>query len=75
MVTRRNPLLPILAAVVVLMALFVWFRSGPDAGATDDAEMGSAAREGVPAADADTPADTIRTLTANVAEMNAELDA
>ena len=73
MVARRNPLLPILAAVVALMAVVVWFRSGSDAGASGDARM--AAVPPTPPADADTPADTLRTLTANVAQMSAELEA
>lgn len=73
MVTRRNPLLPVLAAVVVLMAVFVWVRAGSDAGASDATRTAEVTSPDV--ADADTPADTIRTLTANVAEMNAELEA
>ncbi len=64
--------LPVVAGVVVLMLAFVALRSC----ATDDASV--AVMEAVPQSpvpDADTPADTIKTLTANVAAMTAEVEA
>lgn len=67
-----NRLLPILGGVVVLMLIFVTLKSC----------TGENGREVVlervpqaPAPDADTPADTIKTLTANVAAMTSEVEA
>jgi integrating conjugative element protein (TIGR03752 family) len=67
-----NRLLPILGGVVVLMLAFVTLRSctGED---PNNAVMGSVPT--APAPDADTPADTIKTLTANVAAMTSEVEA
>lgn len=69
---RSNPLLAILAGALVLMAVLVAVRScSPD-------EAQSQRLNAVPQApkpDADTPADTIKTLTANVSAMTSELNA
>ncbi len=70
---RSNGLLPILAISVVLMALFVGLKSltGKDSmlrGLLDQVPI-------APDPDADTPAETIRTLTAKVADMTAEMHA
>src|SRR5690606_33963165 len=68
--TRQNRLLPILAAIVILMLILVMSRSC----SRDD--EGRVLLDRVPQAslpDADTPADTIKTLTANVAAMTSEL--
>ena len=67
-----NRLLPLIAGIVVLMLVFVSLKScsnGPD----DQVVMDAVPRAPVP--DADTPADTIKTLTANVAAMTAEVEA
>ena len=67
-----NRLLPILAGGVLLMLVFVTSKSC----STDDG--GTLMLDHVPQApspDADTPADTIKTLTANVAAMTAEVEA
>jgi len=67
---RANRLLPLLAGGVVLMSILVLARSCHDEGGDQEA------METVPQApppDADTPADTIKTLTANVAAMTAQL--
>lgn len=69
---KSNPLLPILAGAVVLMLVFVTIKS------CSEDEDGAVVLESVPTApspDADTPADTIRTLTANVAAMRAQVEA
>jgi integrating conjugative element protein (TIGR03752 family) len=67
-----NRLLPLLAGSVVLMAVLVAVKScSPD-------EEQHQLLEAVPQApkpDADTPADTIKTLTANVSAMTSELNA
>ncbi|WP_051301698.1 TIGR03752 family integrating conjugative element protein [Sedimenticola selenatireducens] len=71
-IATSNRLLPLLAGGVLLMLVFVTLKSctgEPDVQLTMDA---------VPQAsspDADTPADTIKTLTANVAAMTAEVKA
>ena len=67
-----NRLLPILGGVVVLMLVFVMFKSctGEDG---NEVVMDSVPT--VPAPDADTPADTIKTLTANVAAMTSAVEA
>ena len=67
-----NRLLPILAGAVLLMLVFVTLKS------CSDDPVGSLVMDRVPVApatDADTPADTIKTLTANVAAMTTELEA
>ncbi len=69
---KSNPVLWVIGGAVALMAFFVFFKSG-DNGL---GEMGM--EEGVhqaPSPDADTPAETIRTLTARVAEMTSEVGA
>ncbi len=71
LITRQNRLLPILTGVVVLMLLLVLMR------ACNDEHEAAGSLDAVPIAarpDADTPADTIETLTANVAAMTAELE-
>lgn len=71
-VATSNRLLPILAGVVVLMLVFVSVKScSNEAGAP--VTLDAVPRAPVP--DADTPADTIKTLTANVAAMTAEVEA
>jgi len=70
--TTANRLLPLLGAVVVLLLLFVSLRS------CSEDERGDLTLPGVPQApapDADSPADTIKTLTANVAAMTSEVEA
>ena len=71
-IATSNRLLPILAGAVLLMLVFVTLKSC----STDENE--AVVLDSVPEApmpDADTPADTIKTLTANVAAMTAELEA
>ena len=71
-IATSNRLLPLLAGAVVLMLAFVTLKS-----CTGDDET-SLVLETVPQApapDADSPADTIKTLTANVAAMTAEVQA
>ena len=67
-----NRLLPILASSVLLLTVFVAIKScSPD-------EAQPHLMDAVPQApkpDADTPADTIKTLTANVSAMTSELNA
>ena len=70
LITRQNRLLPILTGIVVLMLILVLMR------ACSDVDEAPATLDAVPVAarpDADTPADTIETLTANVAAMTEEL--
>ena len=67
-----NRLLPLLAGIVLLMLVFVSLKSC----SMDDTD--SVLLDKVPVApspDADTPADTIKTLTANVAAMTTEVEA
>jgi len=71
-ITTSNRLLPILASVVVLMLVFVTVKSCSN---ESDAPIVMEAVPQVPLPDADTPADTIKTLTANVAAMTAEVEA
>ena len=67
-----NRLLPLLAGSVVLMAALVAVKScSPDGEPTQLLEAVPQA----PLPDADTPADTIKTLTANVSAMTSELNA
>ncbi len=71
-IATSNRLLPILAGIVVLMLTFVTIKScsnQPD----DQVVMDAVPQAPVP--DADTPADTIKTLTANVAAMTSEVQA
>ncbi len=71
-IATSNRLLPILAGAVLLMLVFVTLKSC----STDENE--AVVLDSVPEApmpDADTPADTIKTLTANVAAMTAEVEA
>ena len=70
--TTSNRLLPLLAGVVVLLLIFVMLKSCTE-GKENEAVMGSIPQ--APSPDADTPADTIKTLTANVAAMTAEVGA
>ena len=68
----NNKLLPIIAVVTLLVLFFVFMNScGSDTGAPEllDAVPTS------PEPDADSPADTIKTLTANVGELISEVDA
>lgn len=70
LIPKQNRLLPILATIVLLMLLLVLGKS------CQQEPSDSVMLERVPQAtapDADTPADTIKTLTANVAAMTAEL--
>jgi len=68
METRANPVPYILAGVLVLMAVLVGFRGCTgDEPKTSQAQMREAPQ--APPADADTSADTIRTLRAGVADM------
>ena len=68
METRANPIPFILAGVLVLMAVLVGFKGC--AGEDPSTTQGSMQRiPEAPPADADTPADTIRTLRAGVADM------
>lgn len=71
-IATSNRLLPLLAGGVLLMLVFVTLKS-----CTGEPD-GQLAMDTVPQAsnpDADTPADTIKTLTANVAAMTAEVKA
>ncbi len=68
----QNRLLPLLVSLVLAALVFVALKScqEPSAGPGRLSAVPVA-----PTADADTPADTIKTLTANVAAMTAEVDA
>ena len=71
-IATSNRLLPIIASVVLLMLVFVTLKS------CSNDKQEQVVMESVPQAplpDADTPADTIKTLTANVAAMTAEVEA
>ncbi len=72
LITKQNRLLPILAAIVVLMLVLVLSKSCNN-DRTENIMLDSVPMASAP--DADTPADTIKTLTANVAAMTAELQA
>ncbi|MGH8468756.1 MAG: TIGR03752 family integrating conjugative element protein [Gammaproteobacteria bacterium] len=65
--TSANPIPFILAGVVVVMAAVVGFRGCAESEPETTAAMQAVPQ--APPADADTPADTIRTLRAGVAEM------
>ena len=71
-IATSNRLLPLIAGVVVLMLVFVTLKSCSN-GTDDQVVMDAVPQAPVP--DADTPADTIKTLTANVAAMTAEVKA
>lgn len=71
-IATSNRLLPIIAGVVVLMLVFVTLKSCSN-GKEEQVVMDAVPQAPVP--DADTPADTIKTLTANVAAMTAEVEA
>ncbi|HEB99706.1 MAG TPA: TIGR03752 family integrating conjugative element protein [Thiotrichales bacterium] len=70
---RSNALLPVIGGIIVLMALFVLVKtlSGDDGG--DEAVLTEVPRPAAP--DGDTPAETIRTLTANVASLTNQTEA
>ena len=70
LITRQNRLVPILAAMVLLILVLVLNKSCEDE-KTDSVLLERVPRASAP--DADTPADTIETLTANVAAMINEL--
>jgi len=72
LIIQQNRLLPILATIVLLMLVLVLSKSCVDE-ETDSVLLDSVPRASAP--DADTPADTIETLTANVAAMTNELQA
>ena len=72
LIPKQNRLLPILAAVVLLMLVLVLSKSCANK-ESDNIMLQSVPRASAP--DADTPADTIKTLTANVAAMTSELKA
>ena len=70
LITKQNRLLPILSVIVLLMLMLVLSKS------CAEEDFDNVMLERVPQAsapDADTPADTIKTLTANVAAMTTEL--
>ena len=67
-----NRLLPLIACAAVLMLVFVTLRTCSND--TDDEVVMDAVPQ-APVPDADTPADTIKTLTANVSAMTAEVEA
>ncbi|MCG8093454.1 MAG: TIGR03752 family integrating conjugative element protein, partial [Candidatus Thiodiazotropha endolucinida] len=70
--TTSNRLLPLLAGAVVLMLVFVTLKSCSQE--PEDALVLESVPQ-APAPDADSPADTIKTLTANVASMTTEVQA
>ncbi|MCP4129133.1 MAG: TIGR03752 family integrating conjugative element protein [Gammaproteobacteria bacterium] len=71
-IATSNRLLPLLAGAVVLMLTFVTLKSCT--GEQNDALVMETVPQ-APAPDADSPADTIKTLTANVAAMTSEVKA
>jgi len=71
-VATSNRLLPLLAGAVVLMLAFVTLKSCTG---EQEAPLVMEAVPQAPAPDADSPADTIKTLTANVAAMTTEVQA
>ena len=69
--THQNRLVPLLVVLLLAAVVYALFKS-------HHAVPAPATREALPpvaATDADTPSDTIKTLTANVAAMTAEVDA
>ena len=71
-IATSNRLLPLLAGAVVLMLVFVTLKSCSQE--PEDALVLESVPQ-APAPDADSPADTIKTLTANVAAMTTEVQA
>ncbi len=71
-IATSNRLLPLLAGAVVLMLAFVILKS---CNGEQESSLVMEAVPQAPAPDADSPADTIKTLTANVAAMTAEVQA
>ena len=71
-IATANRLLPLLAGAVVLMLAFVTLKSC--SGEPQDPLVMETVPQ-APAPDADSPADTIKTLTANVAAMTTEVQA
>ena len=71
-IATSNRLLPLLAGAVVLMLAFVTLKSCT--GEPNDVLIMETVPQ-APAPDADSPADTIKTLTANVAAMTSEVKA
>ena len=71
-IATSNRLLPLLAGGVMLMLVFVTLKSCTG---EQDGQLVMDAVPQAPTPDADTPADTIKTLTANVAAMTAEVKA
>ncbi len=71
-IATSNRLLPLLAGAVVLMLAFVTLKS---CNGEQEASLVMESVPQAPAPDADSPADTIKTLTANVAAMTAEVKA
>ncbi len=69
---KSNPVLWVIGGAVALMALFVISNSGDDG--QGSVEMAKGVHQ-APSPDADTPAETILTLTARVAEMTSEVGA
>lgn len=71
---RSNRLLPVIGGAVAIMAAFVGFKScGSEKAGREHSVMGSVPV--APTPDADSPADTIKTLTARVAEVTNQLKA
>jgi len=68
----RNRLLPLLAGILVVVVAFAGIRSCAP-GEEQDLLLDAVPRASAP--DADTPADTIKTLTANVSGMTSQLNA
>ena len=71
-IATANRLLPLLAGAVVLMLVFVTLKS---CNGEQEASLVMETVPQAPAPDADSPADTIKTLTANVAAMTVEVQA
>ncbi|MFC1560502.1 TIGR03752 family integrating conjugative element protein [Pseudomonadota bacterium] len=71
-IATSNRLLPLLAGTVLLMLAFVSLKS---CNGEQEASFVMEAVPQAPAPDADSPADTIKTLTANVAAMTTEVQA
>ena len=71
-IATSNRLLPLLAGTLVLMLAFVTLKS---CNGEQEASLVMKSVPQAPAPDADSPADTIKTLTANVAAMTAEVQA
>ena len=71
-IATSNRLLPLLAGAVVLMLAFVTLKS---CNGEQEASLVMKSVPQAPPPDADSPADTIKTLTANVAAMTTEVQA